>query len=219
MTHKWTSYRGFTEQFEYCELCDQRKGQHDYNCSITIASTPQRQQSNVIHVFYSIDSLLNSDAIQSSCSGSSDLTSWTYYHTFSDEDDITKLEFDNGDILSPKEINAHHNTGTANYFIDKEFRFVRIRESWRHRKGLTADEYYDDSAPISTPVGIVHSRTGPNNQNAGNSPGSQHGQSSGAGLGRIPHTLALRTAMDDAFEELARRYFGDTVSPDNDSED
>jgi hypothetical protein len=219
MTHKWTSYHGFTEQFEYCELCDQRKGQHDYNCSTTIASTPQRQQSNEIHVFYSINSLLTEDDIQSSCSGGGSQNRWTYYHTFSDEDDITKLEFDNGDILSPKEIDAHYNTGTANYFNDKEFRFVRIRESWRHRKGLTADEYYDDSAPISTPIGIVHSRTGPNNQNAGNSSGPQHGQQSSAGLGTVSHTLAHRTPSAWERHSILLRFSGHFIQTDNDSED
>ena len=219
MEHKWTSYHGFTESFEYCEMCDQRKGKHDYNCSTTVASTPQMQRREDTHVFYDINYLLASDDIQSSCSGGGSQNRWTYYHTFSAEDHTTKLEFENGDILSPKEICAHHNTGTRNYFVDKEFRFVRIRESWKHRKGLTADEYYDDSAEISTPIGTVSPRIGFGNSNAGNQTGTQHGQQSSSGLGTIPHSLANWNALAEEAEEFKQRIYGRLVQTDNDSED
>lgn len=208
MTHKWTSYHGFTEQFEYCELCDQRKGSHEYNCRAELAthsSSPVRW--SYINL---LDPNLDEDQVQPSFVGTAGDGEWLKYYTFSSHDDVTRLELEDGRALTPMEMYRESHYGYDTFPTGTKFKFKRIRGEWKS-KGLSADEYYNDSAPIYTPTWSGNQGTGPNNQNAGNSSGTQHGQQSSAGLGTVPHSLAYRAAMDEAYKELPSRIYGHFV--------
>jgi hypothetical protein len=220
MEHKWTSYHGFTESFEYCEHCDQRKGQHDYNCRQVGSERVATSTWNYLNL---LEPNLEDDKVQLAFAGGASSEEWDKYYTLSAHDDVTQLELEDGRIATPMEMYRDSFFGYTDFPTGTKFKFKRIRTSWRDGKGLTADEYYDDSAPISPPIGTIHPRIGFGNSNAGNQTGTQHGQQSSSGLGAVSHTLAHGTVLAEQLTEatgwLLRHHYDRLIWDDNDSED
>lgn len=135
MTHNWLAYQGFTESFEYCEHCDQRKGSHSYNCDVGPKLEFHTPDAPKWYYLNTVTGGISPETVQRSCY--INLTGTEEYLTFHSEDDVTLIKFDDGRVDSPRTI---YDDPYAQRYYGQRFVFHQIRESWQFAYGLSAPQ-------------------------------------------------------------------------------
>ena len=145
--HNWLAYQGFTESFEYCEHCDQRKGSHSYNCDVGPKLEFHTLDETEWYYLNTVTGGISPETIQRSCY--TNPTGTEEYLTFHSEDDLTLLKFEDGHIHTPKEL--YESGNMVNNYHGQRFVFRQIRESWQTYYGLSAPNLIPTALSMITP--------------------------------------------------------------------
>ena len=141
MRHEFVEWPGYYAQQKYCKHCgDWESDASPYRCKAKDEEVPRRvgSVSNLAareetkEYPYTLSTILDS-FVEDELSQ----INWNGYTAFSTKDDVTVLEFEDGIRKTP---NSLYDYGNCRGRLGKKFRVYSIRESWRGKYGLTADE-------------------------------------------------------------------------------